>query len=227
MSILQFASALGLAGLLAAAWPLYRGYRAAKVRHWAKTQGWQYQGGRMYTPHWFFVRHTEAGCAWELTSVHRQAIARETISFTEWHSNLPNPLPGIVFCGPRPPQTLPAGGIEFGGMLIQIALRLMVDKKLAEALSQAYELPIGNESFQHQFMVCGASTTALAQRLISPQTQALLAAWPSTCNPPVITYHDGQLRIRLNIHLIHPHQLRLITDLGQTLLRDWMAHGDN
>jgi len=201
--------------MIMTAWPVYRLYRVGKVCAWAKQQGWTCLAGQMFHPQWFYIQ----GPGWEMRTIHRQSIARNSISFTVWRWEIePTPQQGAWFCGPRP-ERMPEP-LEFGGMLIQVALQLMIAKNTAEALAQCRQLDFGTMEFRQRFIVCGNNVTSV-ENLLSASTQALLASWPDMGKKtylPVMTYADGVLEIRVKTWLIHPQYLAPIAKLGESIL---------
>lgn len=208
--------------LVVAAWVVYRTYRVRKVRAWAEQQGWTCQAGKMFHPRWFRL---EGPGGWEMESFHRQPIARENISFTVWRAKWDEPTDAALFCGPRPPR--PPEPLEFGGMLIQVALQLMIGKPTAQALAHCQPLDFGESSFLEHFIVCG-DATATAERVLSPASQAQLAAWPTQGRRtflPVLTVANGILEIRVKTWLVHPHTLIQLVELGETIRANHVAPG--
>jgi hypothetical protein len=197
----------------------------------AQSKGWQYQKsfelshlGSGNVLRYRFSQTRGDGGGWTLDIESAAAAGGSPLQNTIWRSEDVKLPEGLVLIGPRP-KDMPAN-LDFGGMLIQAALQMLLPATLgndAPDTSHLREVKKGSPDLLGHYLVF-ASDEALPGRLLTSGTERALLALTQSLKEkqrPAIVFWKQGLQVKCAGLITDPSNLQRIAALGEALKAAW------
>ena len=197
----------------------------------AQSKGWQYQKsfelshlGSGNVLRYRFSQTRGDGGGWTLDIESAAAAGGSPLQNTIWRSEDVKLPEGLVLIGPRP-KDMPAN-LDFGGMLIQAALQMLLRATLgndAPDTSHLREVKKGSPDLLGHYLVF-ASDEALPGRLLTSGTERALLALTQSLKEkqrPAIVFWKQGLQVKCAGLITDPSNLQRIAALGEALKAAW------